>query len=208
MKKIGIMGGTFDPIHNGHIMLGKQAYEEYGLDCVWFMPSRIPPHKKDHKITSAKDRMGMTAAAIAPYSYFELSDFEFRRDGGNTYTADTLRLLREEYHDVDFYFIAGADSILDIEKWYHYEYVLSNITFLAAVREYDEAECSLDEQISYLEQKYQARIMKLHCGEMKVASADIRNALKEGHLDEVRSLIPESVCKYIEQHRLYQEADL
>ena len=65
MKKIGIMGGTFDPIHNGHIMLGRQAYEEYDLDCIWYMPSRIPPHKKDHTITAAKDRLAMTAAAIA-----------------------------------------------------------------------------------------------------------------------------------------------
>lgn len=81
MKKIGIMGGTFDPIHNGHIMLGRQAYEEYDLDCIWYMPSRIPPDKKDHTITAAKDRLAMTAAAIAPYSYFKLSDFELRRTG-------------------------------------------------------------------------------------------------------------------------------
>ena len=115
MKKIGIMGGTFDPIHNGHIMLGRQAYEEYDLDCIWYMPSRIPPHKKDHTITAAKDRLAMTAAAIAPYSYFKLSDFELRRTGGNTYTADTLRLLKEEYPDVEFFFIAGADSIMDFQ---------------------------------------------------------------------------------------------
>lgn len=166
MKKIGIMGGTFDPIHNGHIMLGRQAYEEYDLDCIWYMPSRIPPHKKDHTITAAKDRLAMTAAAIAPYSYFKLSDFELRRTGGNTYTADTLRLLKEEYPDVEFFFIAGADSIMDIEKWYHPEYVLPAVTFLAAAREHEEADRSLDEQISYLNQKYQAHILRLHCREM------------------------------------------
>lgn len=173
MKKIGIMGGTFDPIHNGHIMLGRQAYEEYDLDCIWYMPSRIPPHKKDHTITAAKDRLAMTAAAIAPYSYFKLSDFELRRTGGNTYTADTLRLLKEEYPDVEFFFIAGADSIMDIEKWYHPEYVLPAVTFLAAAREHEEADRSLDEQISYLTQKYQAHILRLHCREMDVASAEI-----------------------------------
>lgn len=207
MKKIGIMGGTFDPIHNGHIMLGKQAYEEYGLDLVWYMPSRVPPHKKDHVITPAKDRLAMTKDAIAPYPYFELSDFEFRRTGENTYTADTLRLLKDEYPDVEFYFIAGEDSIMDIEKWYHPEYILSNITFLVAVREYDETDRSFDEQISYLSYKYHANIFKLHCSEMDIASLDIRNAFKSGHSEDVRSMIPEKVCKYIERHGLYQEAN-
>ena len=162
MKKIGIMGGTFDPIHNGHIMLGRQAYEEYDLDCIWYMPSRIPPHKKDHTITAAKDRLAMTAAAIAPYSYFKLSDFELRRTGGNTYTADTLRLLKEEYPDVEF----------------------------------------------YLTQKYQAHILRLHCREMDVASAEIRAAFRAGHAADVRSLVPKEVCQYIEQHGLYQEVNV
>lgn len=208
MKKIGIMGGTFDPIHNGHIMLGKQAYDEYNLDSVWYMPSKVPPHKKDHTITPAEERQAMVKEAIASYPYFEMSDFEFRRAGGNTYTADTLRLLKEEYPDVEFYFIAGEDSIMDIEKWYHPEYILSNIIFLAAVREYDETDRSFDEQISYLREKYHANIFKLHCREMNVASAEIRDAIKSGHFDEVCSLVPENVCRYIEQHGLYQEEDV
>ena len=124
MKQIGIMGGTFDPIHVGHLMLGRQAFEEYGLDSVWYMPSKTPPHKKDHRITSSKDRCAMVSAAIEEFPYFCLSDFEIKRTAGYTYTADTLRLLREEYQDTEFYFIVGADSIHDIEKWYHPEYVL------------------------------------------------------------------------------------
>ena len=110
-----------------------------------------------------------------------LSDFELRRTGGNTYTADTLRLLKEEYPEVEFFFIAGADSIMDIEKWYHPEYVLPAVTFLAAAREHEEADRSLDEQISYLNQKYQAHILRLHCREMDVASAEIRAAFRAGH---------------------------
>ena len=134
MKKIGIMGGTFDPIHNGHIMLGRQAYEEYDLDCIWYMPSRIPPHKKDHTIPAAKDR--------------------------------------------------------------------------SAAREHEEADRSLDEQISYLTQKYQAHILRLHCREMDVASAEIRAAFRAGHAADVRSLVPKEVCQYIEQHGLYQEVNV
>ena len=85
MKKIGIMGGTFDPIHNGHLSIGKQAYLEYHLDEVWFMPSGHPPHKKDHFVTDAVHRCAMTKLAITDYPYFQFSDFEVKR-AGNTYT--------------------------------------------------------------------------------------------------------------------------
>lgn len=201
MKRIGIMGGTFDPIHVGHLMLGHQAYKEYGLDSVWYMPSKTPPHKKDHRITSSEDRCAMVKAAIGGTPYFCLSDFEVRRLGGNTYTADTLRLLREEYTDTEFYFIVGADSIHDIEKWYRPEYVLRAVTFLAAGRECEEQKRSLDTQIEYLKEKYGARILRLHCMEMDVASADIRERIASG--EPVEGLIPQPVHQYIKEHGLY-----
>lgn len=202
MERIGIMGGTFDPIHLGHLMLGRQAYEEYKLDAVWYMPSKIPPHKKDHQITSAKDRWAMAEAAIRPYPFFLLSDFELKRTGGNTYTADTLRLLKEEYPETEFYFIVGADSMLDIEKWYHPEYVLKAVTFLAADRECEEQRQSLDAQIAYLTEKYDARIFRLHCIEMDVASAEIRERIASG--ESVDDLIPPEVFSYIQTHGLYR----
>ena len=110
MAKIGILGGTFDPIHNGHLRLGREAYEQFGLDAVWFMPTGNPPHKKDHKITEGEMREHMVKLAIADTPYFLYSDFELRRRG-NTYTAQTLSLLREEYREDTFYFIIGADSL-------------------------------------------------------------------------------------------------
>ena len=118
MAEIGIMGGTFDPIHNGHLLLGKQAYEEYKLDQIWFMPSGTPPHKKDHKVTDVKDRVAMVQLAIKKFPFFYCSDFEIQRPG-NTYTAQTLQLLHQEYPKHRFYFIVGADSLYQIEKWYH-----------------------------------------------------------------------------------------
>lgn len=201
MKKIGLMGGTFDPIHLGHLMIGQQALEEYGLDEIWYMPSRIPPHKKDHTITPAKDRCAMVQAAIAPYPGFVFSDFELKRTEGNTYTADTLRLLKEEYPAYEFYFIVGADSIHDIEKWYHPEYVLREVIFLAADREYDNPVRSLEDQIAYLTKKYNARIYRLHCRMMNIASAEIRERLANQR--PVTDLIPESVLSYIRTHDLY-----
>ncbi len=203
MKKIGLMGGTFDPIHLGHLMIGQQAQEEYGLDEVWYMPSRIPPHKKDHKITSAQDRCAMVQAAIAPYPGFVFSDFELKRTEGNTYTADTMRLLKEEYPEYEFYFIVGADSIHDIEKWYHPEYVLKEVCFLAADREYENPVRSLEDQIAYLTKKYNARIYRLHCRMMNIASAEIRERLAGNQ--PVEDLIPESVLTYIREHDLYRQ---
>ena len=120
-------------------MLGRQAFEEYGLDSVWYMPSKTPPHKKDHRVTSSKDRCAMVSAAPEEIPYFCLSDFEIKRTAGYTcLPRRRLRLLREEYQDTEFYLIVGADSIHDIEKWYHPEYVLQAVTFLAADRESEE----------------------------------------------------------------------
>lgn len=114
MKRIGIMGGTFDPVHNGHLLLGRQARSEYGLDEIWYMPSHIPPHKKDHRITDGKDRLAMLELALEGISFSSVSDFEMKREG-NTYTAQTLELLKEEYPEDKFYFIIGADSLFQLE---------------------------------------------------------------------------------------------
>lgn len=203
MKRIGIVGGTFDPIHYGHLMLGRQAYEEYGLDEVWYMPSRQPPHKKDHPITSGNDRVAMIQLAIAGIPYFSLSDFELKRKTGNTYTADTLTLLAKEYPDTEFFFIVGADSIYEIEHWYHPEVVLRSATILAAKREYDDERLTLEQQISYLQEKYGARIFELHCREFSAASAQVRTMMANGH--SVDELIPAPVEQYILEHSLYKD---
>ena len=92
MGKIGILGGTFDPIHRGHLQLGEKAYQQFRLDSVWFMPSGTPPHKKDHRVTEGALREEMVKLAIADTPYFLYSDFELKRQG-NTYTAETLELL-------------------------------------------------------------------------------------------------------------------
>ena len=199
MKRVGIMGGTFDPIHLGHLMLGKQARDEYGMDEIWYMPSRVPPHKKDHPITPSAQRCEMIREASRPYERFLLSEFELARRDGNTYTADTLRLLKEAWPETEFYFILGADSVMDIEKWYRPDYVLRAVPFMVADREPAHA---LDGQIRYLEQTYGARFLRLHCREMDVSSADIRARLQNG--EDVSSLLPASVADYIRQKRLYR----
>ena len=106
MARIGIMGGTFNPIHNGHIKLADTAYKELSLDKIWFMPSKIPPHKDNSTIVDEQHRVNMINLAISDYDYFELSELELKREG-TTYTSQTLEYLSEYYPDDIFYFIIG-----------------------------------------------------------------------------------------------------
>lgn len=202
MADIGILGGTFDPVHNGHLQLGKQAYQEYQLQEVWFMPVGLPPHKKDHWITAAEDRCEMVRLAIEAYPYFRLSEFEVNRSG-SSYTAQTLALLQAEYPEHRFFFIIGADSLYEIERWYQPEDIMRQVTLLVAGREYDRGTCSIEEQIRYLQDKYQARIFLLHCKEVDISSHKLREmAVKGKHLLEY---MPEKVEHYIISHKLYQD---
>ena len=203
MKRIGIMGGTFDPVHNGHLLLGRQARSEYGLDEIWYMPSHIPPHKKDHRITDGKDRLAMLELALEGISFSSVSDFEMKREG-NTYTAQTLELLKEEYPEDKFYFIIGADSLFQLETWYHPEKVMELTSLLVSGREYDRAGRTLDQQISYLKSVYGAHIQVLHNPEMNVASARIRDMAARG--EDIGELVSGAVAAYIREHRLYQES--
>lgn len=202
MANIGIMGGTFDPIHKGHLLLARQALEEYALDEIWFMPSGTPPHKTDHHVTDVNDRCEMVRLAISNMSGFVLSDFEAKRSG-NTYTAETLRLLGETYPEHRFYFIIGADSLYQIETWYHPAEVMKQTTLLVAGRDYPEADCPIEEQIRYLKRQYHADIRSLHCREFDVSSGELRKLLNKG--ESVCSFVPDTVTKYIADHHLYRK---
>lgn len=200
MAKIGILGGTFDPIHNGHLRIGTGAYQEFGLDLVWFMPSGIPPHKRDHKITEGEIRQDMIKLAIADAPYFLCSDFEMRRKG-NTYTAQTLTLLKSTYREHEFYFVIGADSLYQIERWYQPELVMEQAVILVAGRTYPSGSRSFEEQIRYLTERYQAHIYPLSIPELNISSKEIRTAVAEGR--SIRRYVPESVADYIFHQGLY-----
>ena len=200
MKRIGIMGGTFDPVHNGHLLLGRQAHEEFDLDEIWYMPSHIPPHKKDHLITPGEDRIQMLKLALKDIPYCKVSDFEMNRPW-NTYTARTLELLKEKYPNTRFYFIVGADSLFQIESWYHPEKVMALASILAAGRQYESHGITLAEQAEHLKQTYGADVHLLHNEENAAASADIRRRVREGK--SISGVVPKAVAEYIRDRRLY-----
>ena len=200
MSNIGILGGTFDPIHKGHLELGQKAYEQFKLDQIWFMPSGCPPHKTDHRITEGSRRRDMVLAAIKGIPWFAYSDFEMKRQG-NTYTARTLSLLGEAYPEHIFYFIIGADSLYQIEQWFHPEQVMEQTILLGAGRPYGRPHRSLEDQIQYLKEKYGARIYPICFKEMDISSEAIRALAARG--GSISRYVPLAVEKYIKSCGLY-----
>ena len=200
--KIGIMGGTFDPIHKGHLALGQQAYEQFKLDQIWFMPNGNPPHKKSETIKStAEDRMKMTSLAIAPFPEFVLQPYEaLRAEVSCSY--QTMEHFSKIYPDDEFYFIIGADSLMAIETWVHPERIFPTCTILATYRNEVKTKEEMNRQIQYLSEKYHAKIRLLETPLMPVSSHELRASLQSG--DSVSEYMPAAVCSYIKQHHLYR----
>ena len=200
--KIGIMGGTFDPVHNGHLMLGHAAYKAFSLDQIWFMPNGNPPHKKSETIKStAEDRMKMTSLAIAPFPEFVLQPYEaLRAEVSCSY--QTMEHFSKIYPDDEFYFIIGADSLMAIETWIHPERIFPTCTILATYRNEVKTKEEMNRQIQYLSEKYHAKIRLLGTPLMPVSSHELRASLQSG--DSVSEYMPAAVCSYIKQHHLYR----
>ena len=201
-RKVGIMGGTFDPIHIGHLILGENVYQQFGLDCVLFMPSGNPPHKKERTgRASTEERVDMVSLAIADNPHFVLSLAETHEDG-YTYTKETLARLTAEHPDTDYYFIMGADSLFQFETWKEPAEICRLCTILAAVRN-DVPMDEMDTQISYLTEKYHARILKLDTPNIEISSEGLRSHIRQQR--SLRYYMPEAVAAYIRQHHLYLE---
>lgn len=191
--KIGILGGTFNPVHTAHIELARAAYEQYGLEKVLLMVSPNPPHKAGRAIADVAHRNKMVKLAIEPYDFMEFSDFEQRRDGF-IYTAETLTLLNEKYPENHYYFIVGGDSLAAIDNWYCPEIVLAKCTLLAAGRDdmYDDV---LTKRIAELNAKYNADIRLVKMPRHDISSTDVR----AGELEA----LPKAVAEYIREQGLY-----
>ncbi len=202
MKKIGILGGTFNPIHKGHLALGRAAAEQYDLEEVWLMPSKLPPHKSHFAMLSEEHRLAMTRLAAQADARFSASDFELRREG-LTFTADTLELLTKEYPDVKFYFIVGGDSLIKFKSWRRPERILELCTLLGAGRAGYEVS-KVEEAAKELHEKFpKAEIGTVVLPDHPISSNEIREAFYTGQPERVQEYLPETVLGYLKEHRLY-----
>lgn len=203
-RKIGILGGTFDPIHNAHLKLGREAQRLFDLDQIIFIPTGNSYFKTrdGRSVTDARDRAAMVRLAIEPEDGFAFSDREICRPG-ETYTAETLAELAAEQPDTEFYFIVGADSIHNMDTWYAPEMVFRNAVILAANRNHQVPDEELKWDIERLRQNYGARIRSLDFESMDVSSSEIRHLLEAGMPEKIP--VPASVLAYIQEHHLYLE---
>jgi len=201
-KKVGIMGGTFDPIHIGHLILGESAFHQFGLDKILFMPSGNPPHKQQRQGgASNEERIEMVRRAIAANEHFELS-LEEMHEQGYIYTKETLKRLREQNPDTEYYFIMGADSLMSFETWRDPQEICRLCVIVVAVRDHMSTE-ELDRQMKHLRELFHADIRKLSSLNIDISSRTIRNWTAQGR--SCRYYLPDAVISYIEQQGIYQE---
>jgi len=216
-QRIGILGGTFNPIHYGHLAAAEEVRERLKLDRVLFIPSFHPPHKQEDDFPSAAHRMEMVRLATRENATFEPSDIEIKR-GGKSFTIDTIESLKKIYPDDELYFITGVDSFLDIQTWGSWERLLSLCTFVVLSRPgYRFADLrkiaflkSAEPQLSELDRGQRMHV-EFHAGKFTVylemiplydiSSTDIRGRVKEGR--SIKYLLPELVETYIIKNKLY-----
>ncbi|MBQ1215905.1 MAG: nicotinate-nucleotide adenylyltransferase [Firmicutes bacterium] len=200
MRRIGIFGGSFDPIHNGHLHLAEEARCMAKLDQVLFIPTWISPFKQDSDPASCQQRLDMVRIATSSNPSFAVSDMEIRREAVS-YTADTLKRCREMMgEDTRLYFITGTDTFLTIEKWYHAEEILTQYSFIIGSRPGYREEDLID-VIERVRERYGTDVLKIEIPRLEISSSDIRDSIRIGK--SVRYLLPDPLLHYIERHRLY-----
>jgi len=189
MTKIGLFGGTFDPVHIGHLLMARTAMEQMGLDKIIFIPSCVPPHKKAPTLFTAKERLGLIRKAVRSIPEFEVSDFEIKK-GGKSYSVDTVRHFRSIYGASDrLYFIVGGDAIKQLDTWKDIDTLKAMCSFVSVNRPgYPRGEEKL---------KYHAVTMN----GIEMSSTEIRKRILTGK--SIQFLVPDSILGYIKKHQSY-----
>lgn len=201
MRRIGLLGGTFNPIHIGHLALAEWALEEKNLEEIWLIPTGIPYMKDLSELASCEDRLYMTELAVKQNPRFRCLDIEARKKQ-RSYSFETLEQLHLLYPDNEFFFILGADCLFSIENWKNPDRIFRYCTIIAAVRD-DSVLSVMEEKKLALERKYQGTIHLLPFLRMSVSSTEIRQRFRSGK--SVRYLVPDAIISYMEEKRLYRE---
>ncbi len=194
------MGGTFDPIHVGHLILAESAWQQFGLEKILFMPSGNPPHKKDRHGATNEQRTQMVRLAIQGNPHFELSLQEMH-ERGYVYTKETLRSLRAQHPDTDYYFIMGADSLFTFESWNGPQEICDQCIIVAAVRDQVDVD-KLNAQILHLKELYHADIRPLNSPNLDISSHNIRSWISSKK--SIRYYVPDAVAAYIDSEGIYE----
>lgn len=201
MSKIGVFGGTFNPIHNGHVSLGVYCKDELSLDKLMLIPTYTPPHKSSSELAEEEHRVNMCKLATEQYGYFEVSDIEIERKG-KSYTYETLNSLKEIYTEDELYLIVGADMFLTLDKWKNPQSIFKNATIVAVPRNDDDK----NDLVYYYDntiKKLGAKAIVLENPVVQVSSTYIRENIDNYQL--IKSLIDSNVYEYIVKNKLYRK---
>lgn len=188
MKRIGILGGTFNPPHTGHLVIANEVLHTLGLDQVWFMPNHVPPHKKLTTPVSNSDKVAMLELAILSNPQFRVETVELERNGPS-FTYETMEILKNMYIDHEFYFIIGGDMVDYLPKWHKIDELLKLVKFVGVSRPQYKGETAYD-------------ILYVSTPQIDLSSSMIRERVKAGR--SIRYLLPEPVRSYIKEHGLYE----
>lgn len=186
-KRVGILGGTFNPIHNGHLLMADQVYDKLKLDEIWFMPNKLPPHADGKETLDDQLRVEMLELAIQDHPNFRLEAIELEREG-KSYTVDTMEILTTLYPTYEFYFIIGADMIENLPKWHRVEDLLKMIHFVGVGREGYQNDSEYP-------------LIFVDAEGMTASSTKIRAAVRND--ESIRYLVPKPVIEYIKEKGLY-----
>lgn len=205
MKNIGILGGTFNPIHLAHLEIARQILEKKEFHKILIMPNKIPPHKDIENLVSDKDRYEMVRLSSLEYDKIEPSSFELELNTVS-YTANTLDLLKKKYRNYNLYLIIGGDSLLSLDNWYKPEKILKNVNIIYVPRDTD-----LNIYRLYIDEVLRPKynyfsIEEIRLPYMDISSSKIRSLLSCGNKEEARLYLNPLVYEYIEKNKLYMGA--